>query len=104
MQLTHVGIQIASVCFSCPAINSNVRFWYHGQTNRAEMASCEYASLVDRQCGHSVGNPGNTQCIPNRDCGKDIRNHLRAFGAGFADSTLKTEAELLLARAGIKLL
>lgn len=68
------------------------------------MASCEYASLVGGQCGHTVGNPGNTQCVSIKDCGKDIRNHLRAFGAGFADSTLKTEAELLLARAGIKLL
>ena len=68
------------------------------------MASCEYGSLVGGQCGQSVGNLANTQCIPIRECGKDIRNHLRAFGAGFADSTLKTEVELLLARAGIELL
>ena len=68
------------------------------------MVSCEYASIVGGQCGQSVGNPANTQstCIPIRDCGIDIRNYLRA--AGFADSTLKTEAELLVCRAGIELL
>ena len=42
------------------------------------------------------------QSIPIRDCGTDIRNYLRA--AGFADSTLKTEVELLVCRAGIELL
>ena len=36
------------------------------------------------------------------DCGTDIRNYLRA--ARFADSTLKTEAGLLVCRAGIELL
>ena len=34
------------------------------------------------------------------NCATDIRNHLKSFGAGFADSTLKTEARLLFARAG----
>ena len=42
--------------------------------------------------------------IPNvslGNCTKDIRNgHLKSFGDGFADSTLKMEAELLFARAG----
>ena len=47
------------------------------------MVSCEYASIVGGQCGQSVGNPANTQCIPIRDCGTDIRNYLRA--TGFAD-------------------
>ena len=79
------------------------RFWFHGvQTNCAEMVSCEYASIIGGQCGQSVGNPANTQSILIRDCGTDIRNYLRA--AGFADSTLKTEAELLVRRAGIELL
>ena len=47
------------------------------------MVSCEYASIVGGQCGQSVGNPANTQCIPIRDCCTDIRNYLRAMG--FAD-------------------
>ena len=33
---------------------------------------------------------------------KDIQGHLRSFGAGLADSSIKNEAELLLSRAGKK--
>ena len=64
------------------------------------MASCEYAALVGGHCGGSIGNPSNTQCVTMGNYAKDIRNHLKSFGDGFADSTLKTEAELLIARAG----
>ena len=63
-----------------------------------EMASCKYASLVGGLCGYSVENPANSQCITIGKCTKDISNHLRTFGAGFADSTMKTEAELLPGR------
>lgn len=65
------------------------------------MASCKYASLVGGPCGYNVDNPVNFQCVIIGKCNKDINNHLRAFGVGFADSALKTEAELLLARAGL---
>ena len=45
------------------------------------MVSCEPdAWIVGGQCGQSVGNPANTQCIPIRDCGTDTRNYLRATG------------------------
>ena len=65
------------------------------------MASCGYAALAGGYCGGSIGNPSNTQCVTMGNCAKDIRNgHLKSFGDGFADSTLKTEAELLFARAG----
>ena len=64
------------------------------------MTLCWYAALVGRHCGGSVGNPANTQCVTMGNCAKDIRNHLKSFGAGFADSTLKTEVRLLFARAG----
>ena len=57
-------------------------------------------ALVGGHCGGSIGNPSNTQCVTMGNCVKDIRNLLKSFGAGFADSTLKTEAELLFARAG----
>ena len=67
------------------------------------MALCEYAAQVGGQCGASGENPGNSQCISIAKCDKDIRSHLRSFGAGFADSTVKTEAGLLLARVGIHL-
>ena len=66
------------------------------------MVSCEYASIVGGQCGQSVGNPANTQSIPIRDCGTDIRNYLRA--AGFANSTLKTDVEQVSNYCDAKLL
>ena len=64
------------------------------------MFLCQYAVQVGGPCGCSVGNPANSECSTIGNCNKDVRNHLKAFGAGFADSSLKTEAELLLARAG----
>ena len=66
------------------------------------MASCGYAALVGGHCGCSVGNPANSQCVTIAHCNKDIQGHLRSFGAGLADSSIKNEAELLLSRAGMK--
>ena len=65
------------------------------------MALCEFAVQVGRRCGASTDNPGSSQCMTIAKCDKDIRSHLRSFRAGFVDSTLKTEAGLLLARAGM---
>ena len=39
--------------------------------------------LLEDNVDKGAGNPANTQCIPIRDCGTDIRNYLRA--TGFAD-------------------
>ena len=66
------------------------------------MASCGYAALVGGHCGCSSGNIANTQCMTIAHCNKDIQGHLRSFGAGLADSSIKNEAELLLSRAGKK--
>ena len=66
------------------------------------MASCGYAALVGGHCGCSAGNPANSQCVTIAHCNKDIQGHLRSFGAGMADSSIKNEAELLLPRAGKK--
>ena len=66
------------------------------------MASCGYAALVGGLCGCSAGNPANSQCVTIAHCNKDIQGHLRSFGAGLADSSIKNEAELLLSRAGKK--
>ena len=66
------------------------------------MASCGYAALVGGHCGCSVGNPANLQCVTIAHCNKDIQGHLRSFGAGLVDSSIKNEAELLLSRAGKK--
>ena len=66
------------------------------------MVSCSYAALVGGHCGCSSGNPANPQCVTIAHCNKDIQGHLRSFGAGLADSSIKNEAELLLSRAGKK--
>ena len=65
------------------------------------MALCEYAAQVDGQFRASGENPGSSHSISIPKCDKAIKSHLRSFGAGFADCTVKTEAELLLARAGM---
>ena len=64
------------------------------------MVSCGYAALVGGHCGCSSGNPANLQCLTIAHCNKDIQGHLRSFGAGLADSSIKNEAQLLLSRAG----
>ena len=61
------------------------------------MASCSYSQIVGGQCGPSVSNPANVQCVLIGNCGKDIRGHLKANQV--RDSSLD-EARLLLARAG----
>lgn len=66
------------------------------------MVSCGYAALVGGHCGCSSGNPANSQCVTIAHCNKDIQGHLRSFGAGLADSSIKNEAQLLLSRAGKK--
>ena len=66
------------------------------------MASCGYAALVGGHCGCSSGNIANSQCVTIAHCNKDIQGHLRSFGAGLADSSIKNEAEVLLSRAGKK--
>ena len=53
------------------------------------MASCGYAALVGGHCGYSAGNPANSQCVTIAHCNKDIQDHLRSFGAGLADSSIK---------------
>ena len=66
------------------------------------MVSCGYAALVGGHCGCSSGNPANSQCVTIAHCNKDIQGHLRSFGAGLADSSIKIESRLLLSRAGKK--
>ena len=64
------------------------------------MVSCGYAALVGGHCGCSSGNPANSQCVTIAHRNKDIQGHLRSFGAGLADSSIKNEEQLLLSRAG----
>ena len=62
------------------------------------MASCGYAKHVGGDCGPSPERPVNDQCVRIAECCKDIKGHLRTCGV--SDSSLNSEAKLLLARAG----
>ena len=62
------------------------------------MASCYYSQFVGGVCGPSITNPANVQCILIGQCDKDIQGHLKTLQV--RDSSLNSEAILLLARAG----
>ena len=57
-----------------------------------------YSEFVGGICGPSSDNPENVQCVIIAKCDKDIKAHLRSYKV--LDSSLHTEARLLLARAG----
>jgi len=63
-----------------------------------EMATCGYSELVGGRCGCSSSNPANAVCETIEKCGRNIKSHLNFFHC--FDSTLQSEADLLLARAG----
>jgi len=65
------------------------------------MATCGYSELVGGPCGCSSSNPANAVCETIERCGRSIKSHLKFFDC--FDSTLQTEADLLLARAGINM-
>ena len=58
------------------------------------MATCGYSSYVGGPCGSSNQNHKNVQCVPLSDCQWDVSLHLKALNVW--DSSLKTEAQLLL--------
>ena len=62
------------------------------------MALCGYSEFVGGICGPSPDNPANVQCVTIAKCGKDIKAHLKYYKVW--DSSVDTEARLLLARAG----
>jgi len=62
------------------------------------MATCGYSELVGGPCGCSSSNPANAVCETIERCGRNIKSQLKFFDC--FDSTLQTEADLLLARAG----
>ena len=63
--------------------------------------SCKYSKCVGGECGASVFNETNIQCLRIADCNKNIKEHLKLFDV--RDSTIDSEGTLLLARAGISL-
>ena len=62
------------------------------------MAKCGFSKLVGDSCGHGTSS-ADTQCITLGECKQDIKPHLRGFNV--SDSTLKSEMQLIFARAGI---
>ena len=62
------------------------------------MATCCYSKLVGGPCGSSSSNPANAICESMERCRRNIKSHLKFYDC--FDSTLKTEVDLLLARAG----
>ena len=53
------------------------------------LSLCGYAALVGGHRGCSSGNIANSQCMTIAHCNKDIQGHLKSFGAGLADSSIK---------------
>ena len=62
------------------------------------MASCGFSTFVGGPCGASTSNPANATCVAIEACTKDVKTHLKHYNC--FDSSLKTEGDLLLARAG----
>jgi len=63
------------------------------------VAACGCSSCVGGSCGLSSQNPTNVQCVPLGNCQKEVKVHLKSLN--IRDGSLKTESQLLLARAGI---
>ncbi|CAH3018743.1 unnamed protein product [Porites evermanni] len=63
------------------------------------MATCGYSTYVGGSCGSSFQNPSNVQCVPLGDCQKEVKAHIKSLNV--RDRSIKTESQLLLARAGI---
>ena len=64
------------------------------------MARCSF-SAAGGLCGPSVDDPENVQCISLDECRRDIKGHLAFVKASNHDVLLKTEAQLISARARV---
>ena len=62
------------------------------------MAKYGFSKFVGDSCGHGTSS-ADTQCVILSECKKDIKPHLRGFNV--IDSSLKSEMQLIFARAGI---
>ena len=62
--------------------------------------ACEYGALVGGECGSSTKYP-STEYVRIGECNRSIERHITdTLQTSFANCGLKTEAELILARAG----
>ena len=64
------------------------------------MATCGYSRFVSGQWGSSRDYPDDLSCLTIENFQRKIKGHLNFLD--IRDANLKTEAQLLLARAGMK--
>ena len=98
IRLRYTNSQSMPVCVSGRSIASWGVAGRSPNKTLSNMATCGYSSYVGGSCGPSPVNPDNVQCVPVGSCCRDIKAHLKALDV--RDASLKTEAQLLLARAG----
>ena len=63
------------------------------------MVRCGFSRFVTDSCGQSIA---SSECVSLSQCTRDIRPHLKGFNV--IDASLKSEIQLLWARAGSILL
>ena len=63
------------------------------------MATCGYLSMLEVPADPVPKTIKNVQCVPLSDCRGDVGVHLKTLHVW--DASLKTEAQLLVAGAGI---
>ena len=59
------------------------------------MVRCGFSRFVTDSCGQSIA---SSECVSLSQCTRDIRPHLKGFNV--IDASLKSEIQLLWARAG----
>ena len=59
------------------------------------MVRCGFSRFVTDSCGQSIA---SSECVSLSQCTRDIRSHLKGFNV--IDASLKSEIQLLWARAG----
>ena len=74
----------------CPVLNG-----FHRNKDEVTMVRCGFSRFVTDSCGQSIA---SSECVSLSQCTRDIRPHLKGFNV--IDASLKSEIQLLWARAG----
>ena len=64
------------------------------------MVKCGFSSFAGGECSSSADYAKEKCCVFIENCQRDVRGHLKSINV--RDATIKTEGQLILARAGIK--
>ena len=68
---------------------------FHRHKDDLTMVRCGFSGFVADSCGQSIA---SSECVSLSQCTRDIRPHLKGFNV--IDASLKSESQLLWARAG----